>query len=311
MIVVEKPGLRTTVQDRGRIGLAHLGVPRSGAADWFSARLANALVGNPAGAAVLETTLTGPALRFEMAALVAVTGAAADVLLDGDPIELGVITRVFSGQRLSIGSARDGLRSYLAVAGGIDVPPVLGSRSTDTLSGIGPPPLAPGDTLPIGAAPTASSGSVDSTEIFLAGKEMVASVLPRSGRAVRVVRGPDAADTAMNSLCGQSFVVSPHADRVGARLSGAIVEGGGEAPTSGMLAGAIQLPPDGVPVVLLADHAVTGGYRVAAVVIDADVPVLAQSRPGTVTRFLEVSVQEARAASNAARRQLSVVTRAQ
>ena len=177
MIVVEKPGLRTTVQDRGRIGLAHLGVPRSGAADWFSARLANALVGNPAGAAVLETTLTGPALRFETAALVAVTGAAADVLLDGDPIELGVITRVFSGQRLSIGSARDGLRSYLAVAGGIDVPPVLGSRSTDTLSGIGPPPLAPGDTLPIGAAPTASSGSVDSTEIFLAGKEMVASVL--------------------------------------------------------------------------------------------------------------------------------------
>lgn len=109
----------------------------------------------------------------------------------------------------------------------------------------------------------------------------------------------------MNSLCSQAFSVSPHADRVGARLTGATVDDGGEAPTSGMVAGAIQVPPDGAPVVLLADHAVTGGYRVVAVVIDADLPTVAQSRPGTLTRFREVSPQQARAASAAARRRIA------
>lgn len=296
MILVEKPGLRTTVQDRGRIGLAHLGVPRSGSADWYSAALANAIVGNPAGAALLETTLTGPTLRFEAPAAVAVTGAEVDVLIDGEPAEFGSRIRVSAGQRLSVGGARAGLRNYVAVAGGIDVVPVLGSRSTDTLAGVGPPVLARGDLLPIGAAPVASSG-------FIASKAELTATLPRHDRAVRVVRGVHATDSALRSLCTQAFFVTPHTDRVGARLSGATVDDGGEAPTLGMVAGAIQVPPDGAPVVLLADHAVTGGYRVMAVVIEADLPVVAQSRPGTVTRFREVSTQEARAASAAARHQ--------
>lgn len=289
MIVVEEAGLRTTVQDRGRVGLAHLGVPRSGAADLLSAALANAIVGNPARAAVLEATLTGPTLRFESAAVVAVAGAVADVRLDGQPVEFGVAARVSRGQRLWVGRAVNGLRSYLAVAGGVDVAPVLGSRSTDTLSRIGPPPLAAGDVLPIGAPPIAAPGLDVSAE-------MLASVLPSPGRAVRVVRGPDATDDVMNSLCGQAFAVSPQTDRVGARLTGAVVDGGGEAPTSGMVRGAIQLPPDGSPVVLLADHAVTGGYRVVAVVIDADLPVVAQSRPGAAMAFREVSADDARVA---------------
>lgn len=288
MILVEKPGLRTTVQDRGRIGMASLGVPRSGAADSFSAALANALVGNADDVAVLETTLTGPTLLFEMVASVAVTGAAADVSLDGEPVEFGVAVRVSTGQRLSIGTAREGLRSYLAVAGGVDVPPVLGSRSTDTLSGIGPAPLAAGDVLPIGAPPIASS------DLFVS-REVLASVLPAAGRAVRVVRGPDATDATVNSLCSQAFSVSRHADRVGARLTGAIV-GGGEVATAGMVGGAIQLPPDGAPVVLLADHAVTGGYPVVAVVVAADLPIVAQARPGAALRFRAVSVGEARKA---------------
>ncbi len=288
MILVEKPGLRTTVQDRGRIGMASLGVPRSGAADSFSAALANALVGNADDVAVLETTLTGPTLLFEVAASVAVTGAAADVSLDGEPVEFGVAVRVSTGQRLSIGTAREGLRSYLAVAGGVDVPPVLGSRSTDTLSGIGPAPLAAGDVLPIGAPPIASS------DLFVS-REVLASVLPAAGRAVRVVRGPDATDATVNSLCSQAFSVSRHADRVGARLTGAIV-GGGEVATAGMVGGAIQLPPDGAPVVLLADHAVTGGYPVVAVVVAADLPTVAQARPGAALRFRAVSVGEARKA---------------
>lgn len=298
-IVVERPGLRTTVQDRGRVGSAHLGVPRSGAADWRSAALANAIVGNPAGAALLETTLTGPTLRFDAPAAVAVTGAVVDVWVDGEPAERGSLVRVLAGQRLAIGNARVGLRAYLAVTGGIDVPAVLGSRSADTLAGIGPAPLRRDDVLPIGDASAAPAR-------FAVTNEMVAGPLPGRGVAVRVVRGPDATDAAMSSLCSQAFVVSAHADRVGARLSGATVADGGEAPTSGMVAGAIQVPPDGAPVVLLADHAVTGGYRVVAVVIDADLPLVAQSRPGTATRFREVSTQEARAASAALRRQFVV-----
>ncbi len=301
VIVVERVGLRTTVQDRGRIGLAHLGVPRSGAADWRSAAFANAIVGNPADAAVLETTLTGPTLRFEAPATVAVTGAPVDVSLDGEPAEFGSQIRVSAGQRLTIGTPRVGLRAYVAVGGGIDVLAVLGSRSTDTLARIGPPPLRSGDVLPIGAAPVASSRLAVS-------EGMLAGVLPASDRPLRVVRGPDATDDAMRSLCSQSFCVSTNADRVGARLSGATVDDGGEAPTSGMVRGAIQVPPDGGPVVLLADHAVTGGYRVVAVVIDADLPVLAQSRPGTPTRFQEVSTQQARAASEAVRRELAVAS---
>ena len=301
MIVVEQPGLRTTVQDRGRIGLAHLGVPRSGAADWHSAALANAVVGNSADAALLETTLTGPALRFETSAVVAVTGAMVDVSLDGELVRLGAPISVTAGQRLSVGTARVGLRNYVAVAGGVDVSPVLGSRSTDTLAGIGPAPLARGDALPVGAAP---GGGPD----FAASARLLTTSLPLSGGAVRVVRGFDTTDATVKSLCARTFVVSPHADRVGARLSGASVEGGGEAPTSGMVAGAVQLPPDGVPVVLLADHAVTGGYRVVVAVIDADLPVIAQSRPGTVIQFREVSTSEARAASIEARRRLGVAS---
>lgn len=292
MIVVERPGLRTTVQDRGRVGLAHLGVPRSGVADALSAWLANALVGNPGEAAVLETTLSGPTLRFEDDAVVAVTGAVADVLLDGQPLEFGVAARVLRGQRLSVGNAREGLRAYVAVAGGIDVPPVLGSRSTDTLSGIGPATLVAGDVLPIGASPIASSGLAFHN--FVASQEMLASVLPTSGRPLRVVRGPDGTEDSMNSLCGQAFSVSPQADRVGVRLTAAVVDGGGETATCGMVGGAIQVPPDGAPVVLLADHAVTGGYRVVAVVIEADLPVVAQSRPGGRLEFREISVREAR-----------------
>jgi biotin-dependent carboxylase-like uncharacterized protein len=287
--------LRTTVQDRGRIGIAHLGVPRSGAADAFSAALANAIVGNPVGAVLLETTLAGPTLLFETASLAAVTGAVADVLVDGEPVELGVAIRISAGQRLSIGTAREGLRSYLAVAGGLDVAPVLGSRSTDTLSRIGPAPLGAGDVLPIGAPPIASSGRWVGREGRVS-KEILASVLPVASRAVRVVSGPGAIDAAMNSLCSQAFSVSQHADRIGVRLTGAVVAGGGEEATAGMVSGAIQLPPDGAPVVLLVDHAVTGGYPVVGVVVDADLPLIAQSRPGSVLRFRAVSMATARKA---------------
>jgi allophanate hydrolase subunit 2 len=151
---VLKPGLLTTVQDRGRPGLAYLGVPRSGAADLPALELANRLVGNDPAAAGLEFTVTGAVLRAEESLLVAVTGAPAPVRVAGVEVPPGAAVRVPAGAELAVGTARTGLRSYLAVAGGVAVPPVLGSRATDTLSGLGPAPLRKGDTIPIGTPPT-------------------------------------------------------------------------------------------------------------------------------------------------------------
>lgn len=291
MIVVERPGLRTTVQDLGRFGYAYLGVPRSGAADSFSLRLANALVGNPFGHAVLETTLAGPALRFHADAVVAVTGAPAPIAVDGEPRGFGCSFAVTAGQLLEIGRAAAGLRSYVAVAGGVDVPPVLGSRSFDTLSNLGPPPLARDMALPIGAAGRATPG-------LSASDAVVASVLP--ARPVRVVRGPALerfSGEAWHALRTGVFSVSTRSDRVGVSLRGpSIVRHDRTSTTTGMVAGAIQVPPDGNPVILLADYAVTGGYPVVAVVISADLPLIAQARPGASLRFAEVTPGEAAAA---------------
>jgi len=305
VIVVEEAGLRTTVQDLGRPGLAHLGVPRSGAADLFSLRLANALVGNADAAAGIETTLIGPSLRFDVATVAALAGAPASALLDDEPVTFGTSFAVRAGQRLRVGRASAGLRSYLAVAGGVDLAPVLGSRSTDTLSGLGPPPLARGDALRVGAQGGARVGAA-------AGADVLGRVLPSPQRPVRVLAGPDddwfSAD-AMRSLCGGSFVVSVHSDRVGARLAGPALERvrPGEAPTAAMVGGAIQAPPDGAPIVLLADHAVTGGYPVIAVVISADLPLVAQARPGMALRFARASTGEALDAIADAEAALAVV----
>lgn len=298
MLTVEQPGLRTTVQDLGRPGYAHLGVPVSGAADRFSARLANALVGNPPTAAVLETTLAGPALAFADAGVVAVTGAPAPVWVDDEPAPFGSSFAVPAGAVLRVGRASDGLRSYLAVAGGIDVPAVLGSRATDTLSGLGGAVLARGDVLPVGPLASVRVGRRVPASVL-------SSVLPDSGRALRVVWGPAHEwfdDAARDCLQEAEFAVAPASDRVGVRLSGPPVPRRrlDEVPTEGAVTGALQVPPDGGPIALLADHAVTGGYPVLAVLASADVPLLAQSRPGTRLRFAAVSVAEARAALCAA-----------
>ncbi len=305
MIVVEAPGLRTTVQDRGRLGFAHLGVSPSGAADAFSMRLANALVGNDEWAAVLETTVVGPALRFGADAAVALAGAPAPARVDDRAVPFGHAIFVRAGELLRVGRATHGLRTYVAVAGGIDVTPVLGSRSTDTLSGVGPAPLVRGAVLATGAA----SGR---PPVGIAPAGVVEHVLPHPSRSVRVILGPETGRFtagAAAALRSEEFVVSPRADRVGARLTGPPLDRlkDGEAPTKGMVAGAIQVPPDGAPIVLLADHAVTGGYPVIAVVVAADLPLVAQSRPGTALRFRPASVAEASRAWADAEEQLAGV----
>lgn len=275
MITVLRAGPLTTVQDLGRPGYAHLGIPRSGALDTPALRRANRLVGNPDRAAGLETTLLGCLLRFEVAARVAVTGAAATVKLDRQTVD-GPVVDVPAGGLLEIGRAVRGVRTYLAVAGGIAVEPVLGSRSTDTLAGIGPDRLVDGMTLPIGTV----TGAVDGE----AGDEP-----PIDGEIVLGVRlGPrdDWFDVA--GLFGHPYRMSPLSNRVGARLAGTALSRTrtGELPSEGVVLGAVQVPADGQPIVFLADHPTTGGYPVIAVV--EDVTPLAQARPGTTVRFRDL-----------------------
>jgi biotin-dependent carboxylase-like uncharacterized protein len=280
MIEVLRAGPLTTVQDRGRPGLAHLGVPRSGALDAPALLLANRLVGNPPDAAGLEITLTGCALRLRAPAVVAVTGARAAVSVAGEPADFAAALRVPAGADVHIGRTRSGVRTYLAVYGGIDLPPVLGSRSTDTLSGLGPVPLRDGDLLPVGPPPPPRPSTVD---------ELVAAP-SRSTVDIRFAVGPRADWFAPPGLPGASYVVSPHSDRVGLRLTGPALERvagsrGAELPSEGIVLGAVQVPADGQPLMFLADHPTTGGYPVIGVVHPDDLALLAQARPGTTVVF--------------------------
>ncbi len=279
MLTVVAPGPLATVQDRGRPGWASIGVTRSGAADHAAAGLANRLVGNGPSAAVVEATAGGLRVCAGRTVLVAVTGAPAPLAVDGRPAPLNAPLTLRRGAQLTLGLPPVGLRSYLAVRGGIDVPAVLGSRSTDTLSGLGPEPLRPGDVLPVGALAT-DEPVVD-----------VAAVRPPSaGPVVRVLPGPRRdwlQPDAWTALISAEWTVTPDSNRVGLRLTGPRLERArsDELPSEGLLPGAIQVPPDGAPVLFLADHPVTGGYPVPAVVVTADLPAVAQLRPGDTIRF--------------------------
>jgi KipI family sensor histidine kinase inhibitor len=288
-IEVIRAGPRTTVQDHGRTGHGHQGVPRAGAADRVALDVANALVGNPAGAAGLETTLGGPTLRFPAGAVVAVTGAEAPVILGDAPVSgFPARVRVPPGATLTVGTARRGVHTYLAVAGGVDVAPVLGSRSTDTLSGLGPGVLRAGDLLPVGPEPGPARA-----ESLRPGP--VPTRLPESGEVlkVRATVGPRAdwlAPGQLDALFAAEMTVSPVSDRVGVRTDGLELALGhrGELPSEGLVTGAVQVPLSGRPIVLLGNHPTTGGYPVVAVVEDEDLAILAQARPGCRIRLERV-----------------------
>lgn len=278
-LYVERPGALTTVQDLGRPGHAHLGVPHSGALDEPAHRLANRLVGNPATAATLETTLSGCALRPSRPLVVAVTGAPCPVRVDGRPVAWGAPVRVPRGAVLDVGTATGGLRSYVGVSGGVAVEPVLGSRATDLLSGLGPAPLAEGDTLPVGE-PTGRTAAAD----------VLACPGPVSVLVLPLVPGPRDdwfTDGAAATLATGAYTVSPASNRIGLRTLGPRLSRArsGELPSEGMVLGAVQVPPDGCPVVFLADHPTTGGYPVIGVVPHTALPAAAQAPPGTPVRF--------------------------
>lgn len=278
---VDAVGPLATIQDLGRPGYARLGVTSGGAADRGSLRLANRLLGNPEGAAAIEVLMGGLAVRAQTALLVAVTGAPAPLTVDDHPAPLVSPIRLGPGDVLRLGVPGTGLRSYVAVRGGFDVPTALGSASTDAASGLGPDRLRVGTVLPVGLA----RGSVPSLIESAASGPSPSVVL-----MLHAVRGPrDDWFTPWSAqvLRSVGWSVSADSDRVGVRLNGPSLARrvSGELPSEGVLRGAVQIPASGYPLVFLSDHPTTGGYPVLAVVDDADVDRLAQARPGEQVRF--------------------------
>ncbi len=279
MIEVIDPGGLTTVQDLGRPGWAHLGVPPSGAVDRAALRLANRLVGNDEGAAALETTLRGPALRFDRPAVVALAGAPVPARAGERELAMHATEAVAAGEVVRLGTARTGLRTYLAVRGGIAAEPVLGSAATDLLTGLGPDPLAAGARLRLADRARAWPAATVAPVPALAPDPVLG-----------VVAGPRDdwfAPAALDVLRTARWAVAPVSNRVGVRLTGPRLERvrDDELASEGVLAGALQVPPSGTPILLLADHPTTGGYPVIAVVVTADLPRAGQLRPGDEVRF--------------------------
>ena len=275
----------TTVQDAGRVGYAAQGYRSCGAADSYAYRLANALVGNDPGAAVLESTLRGPALRFEADAVFSLTGAESPAALDGVPVPYYAPLLAKAGSTLKIGVAASGLRSYLAVGGGIATPPVLGSRATDVKCGIGGlkgRKLAKGDTLPTGVCDTAALWRI-----------ITAKHLDRPLRDKAVCRGT-------HSVRVQGAQTLPLLRTVpGPQDAAFTAQGlhdfthGADILSDGIVPGSVQISADGQPIVMLADHQTTGGYAKIATVISADLPALAQLRPGQRVCFTFVTPAQA------------------
>ncbi len=273
------PGLLTTVQDQGRPGQGRWGLAESGAVDRGSLRLANRLVGNPEQAAGLEITFGGLRARFDQAATVAVTGAVCEVRVGSVQAHLNGPLRVPADAELRVGRPTAGLRSYVAVRGGLDVPKVLGSRSTDVGAGVGLPPLAGGDRLALGTSWVGHPG-VDVAAVATPSRE----ALLHGVLAARIDLFDADARAALTTTC---WTVSADSDRVGLRLVGAplIRLGSEEMFSEGTLAGAVEVPPDGQPIVFLNEYPSTCGYPVVAVLDRADLDVAGQLVPGARVRL--------------------------
>jgi antagonist of KipI len=302
VVHVRRAGLQTTVQDLGRWGHQALGVPVAGPMDTFSHRLANLLVGNATTAATLEITLIGPELEFSADTTVAICGAEFDITANGQAVPTGVATRVAGGTHLQFGRRRAGARAYLALAGGLQTPVVLGSRATHLVSrmgGVDGRAVMAGDRLPYLASATP-----------LQRRRSTGLTLPASGRArVRLLPGPQIdwfEPSALTTLTTVSFRISPRSNRMGFRLEGPpLARRRRDEPISEPLAfGAVQVPAAGEPILLMADRQTAGGYPKIASVISADLPIAGQLAPGDFIEFALCSRQEAAAALIARERPL-------
>jgi biotin-dependent carboxylase-like uncharacterized protein len=289
------PGILTTVQDLGRPGFARYGVAPSGALDSLALRVANLLAGNPEDTAALETAVMGLRLKAMQDVVVAVTGANLNPMRDGGPLAMWRSHRIQAGEVIAFSGPAGGMRSYVAVCGGIEVPPVLGSRSTNLPSGFGGVAgraLRKGDIL---------RRAVVENELRFAGRAFEPAWIPEypSRWRLRVVWGPQDdqfAEDGKQAFVAGIFSVSPDSDRTGIRLKGPAVARQPGLPESiiseGVIAGAIQVPGDGQPIIILGETA-TGGYRKIATVISADLPLLGQITPGDEVVFEAVSMDAA------------------
>jgi biotin-dependent carboxylase-like uncharacterized protein len=312
-IRILRAGLQTTVQDRGRWGWQSRGVPVAGPMDPRAHRMANALAGNPAGAATLEVTLDGPEVEFDDDRSVAVAGAEFGLTLDSATVPSGAAFDVTAGSRLRFGMRRVGARAYLAVSGGIDVPPVFGSRATHLstrMGGLSGRTLATGDRLPLGAIAAPRVGSRVLARPAVSGESLVA--VPDRPARVRVLPGPQVdrfvAD-ALQSLQSGPYVIRAESDRMAFRLDGpALVHTrGADIISDATPLGALQVPGSGQPVLLMADRQTTGGYAKIATVITADIGVAGQLAPGDSISFEVCTLREALGALIAQERALMAI----
>jgi KipI family sensor histidine kinase inhibitor len=314
-INVIKPGLMTTIQDRGRYGMQAYGVPAAGPMDPQSHRLANALLANPADAAVLEVTLVGPELEFEDERVVAVAGASFALLVDDQRRSADTPFVVPRGARLRFGERLAGARAYLAVEGGIDVAPVLGSRSTHLASGMGGMhgrAVATGDRLPLGPRHSADRGRRGGRRSAPTTPLPAVDAGGRGRARLRVLPGPDDdrfAARALGTLESSIYVVGSDSDRMGFRLAGGALQhsAGADIISEATPPGAVQVPASGQPVLLMADRQTTGGYPIIATVITADLPAAGQLAPGDTVTFAICTAREALAALIAQERAIMAI----
>ncbi len=292
-VIVHTAGLLTTVQDRGRYGYQRYGMPVSGAMDVFSLELANLLVGNDHGDACLEATISGPELEFTGSTWIAITGADMDPHLNGMGIPMNTAIDVRPGDRLVFRGLRSGCRAYIAFAGGIAVPPVMGSRSTYLRAGIGGlngRSLMPGDELPLGE-------SVGKPRLKKIPEGLIHEY--KHEQTIRIISGPEAhyfEIAGLRSFLSTEYTVTAQSDRMGYRLSGEPIkhkEGMTNNISAGISLGTVQVPGDGQPIILMADRQTSGGYARIANVITADLTLIAQMRPGDIVRFREISMDNA------------------
>lgn len=289
--IVENPGVLTTIQDGGRYGYEQFGMSPAGPMDERAFRTANILAGNPEGESALEATVLGPALRFDQDNVIAVTGADMGPALNGQPCPMYQAVAVKAGDRLTLGAARTGCRAYISFAGGLDVPPVMGSRATalqNKVGGFQGRKLAKGDSLGFRAPNPGLALPRTAPVPAPAGRETV----------IRVVLGPqdDAfTEEGVKTFLSQPYTVSKDFDRMGCRLEGPVIQHktDGNIISDGMVTGAIQVPTSGQPIIMLAERQTVGGYTKIAAVIAADLPLAGQRKAGDVIRFQAVTVEQA------------------
>lgn len=291
-ITVLNGGLLTTIQDLGRTGYQRFGVPTAGAVDARALISANLLLGNDRNAAGLEITLLGPTLRFDDPSVIAITGGDLSPTIDGTPVETCRAIPVRAGSVLSFGAVRGGCRAYVAFANGINLPVLMGSRSTyikAKMGGLSGGKLQRDDVLPVQPC-----GYIP----YIAARRIEKPVWTADAVTLRVLMGPEDdafTDEGIATFLGSEYRLTDQSDRMGCRLDGAKVAhiSGGDIITDGISMGAVQIPSAGLPIIMLADRQTTGGYTKIANVISADMPLIAQSRPGDAVRFRRVEIEEA------------------